>query len=187
MITCERCAGEVNRKGGFSHTPTECIDYLCGCREQSKKGREHDREQFRQGVDAWQKRIRKVEDLIRKTEEQVVLYVDQVGGLRGNLADAKKRANDNEGRVAAGLEELQRVRREAQLQKEAKWDAEKRLASVEKGAARMKAVVDTAIKWREARRDIPDAQLRGDESEDVAFHAYDDAIQKLQRAVSELE
>lgn len=190
--------------------------------EKSEKGREADREKFRQGVDAWQKRIRKAvkriwdlraksasdkdciafvesdavyargewrkaEGTIRKAEEQVILLLEQVGSLRGKLADAEKRARDNGDQAAAHLEDLEGLRRKAQLHKEAKWDAEKRLASVEKGAARMKAVVDAAIKWREARRALPDAQLRGDESEDVAFHAYDDAIQKLQRAVSELE
>lgn len=62
------------------------------------------------------------------------------------------------------------------------------IASVEKEAARMKAVVDAAIKWREARRAIPDAQLLDDPMEEAAAAtAYDNAIRRLQNAVSELE
>ena len=110
-----------------------------------EKGREHDREQFRQGVATWEKRI----------------------------ADVEKVAGNQGGEVMRGRKMITELK--------------EKCADVEKGAARMKAVADAAIKWREARRAIPDAQLLGDESEDVAFHAYDDAIQKLQRAVSELE
>ena len=58
----------------------------------------------------------------------------------------------------------------------------------EKYNKKMTAVVHAAVKWREARRALPDAQLSGDPDDEVVAGAfYDTAIQELQDTVSELQ
>lgn len=91
----------------------------------SREAREYDREQFRHGVTTWEKRVaeletknrslrekfaslekdsayaggewRKAEKKLRKTEEQVILSLEQVGNLRGKLADVEKREKELRG------------------------------------------------------------------------------------------
>ncbi len=92
MIVCGICAGEVNRKGGFSHSPTECIDYLLACLEESRQGRERDREEFRQGVATWQTRIseaRKERDTWKIVAD---LHLNDVCKLRNSVAGVEKDA-----------------------------------------------------------------------------------------------
>lgn len=75
--------------------------------------------------------------------------------LKDFLAEAEKRARDNGDQAAAHLEELQGLRREVQLHKEAKWDAGKY-------AKRLRHLLRLARKWVSSDPAAPAPELTKD-------------------------
>ena len=90
QIRCGYC--DEYQDEAVPHNPKTCIDSLTSRLEEEKKGRELDRAMFRQGVDAWQKRI-------AEAEKVAALHEKAKRGLAKTYNDLYKKFTDIENLV----------------------------------------------------------------------------------------
>lgn len=78
-IRCGYC--DEYQDEAVPHNPKTCIDSLTSRLEEEKKGRERDREQFRQGVAGWQDRIAEVEKRIQAAQDTITKRLRNCAGV----------------------------------------------------------------------------------------------------------
>ncbi len=103
MRPCQDCGGSLETRGHQEALPSECIETLRTRLAEAEKGREHDREQFRQGVEAWQKRIKEVEKARDIWKDVADIDLKKICKLRNLGANVKKRIEAAQDTIAKRL------------------------------------------------------------------------------------